>query len=375
MHLRTRLTLGVAATIAAVGASLIPATNAFAAAALTATPSTSLFENATTMVSGSGFTPGQAVALAECNYARAQALGLSDPNTLFAACDTDHAQLNAGTADAQGNFGPVAFTVHVGQTGTDAQSICNFSTNGQCVIAAGDPNTLTLIAAAPIAFSDVVATPSANLTNGQAVSVTGQGLPASTQVVVVECNVANGQDQAFCDTSGAGFGATDASGNLPAVAMTAKSGQIGSDPDSDCNAGNNGACGFAVADPATMQPLGFAGITFAVTHSSTALTITATKGKVDKGEKFAIKGRDTAAGAGVNGVTLKLQSRSNTSGKWSKIDEATTKSKDGKAGYYKFGGLTEGKTKYYRVKSVKKTTAATIYDAATSPVVKVKFAG
>jgi hypothetical protein len=133
-------------------------------------------------------------------------------------------------------------------------------------------------------------------------------------------------------------------------------------------------------DLATLQPiatLGVLPIFFAPppVHVATALTISTTKAKVDKGEKFAIKGRDKAGTAGVNGVTIKLQSRTNTSAKWTKIDTTTTKSKDGKAGYYKFGGLTEGKTKYYRTKSVKKTTLTKIYDAATSGAVKVKFIG
>lgn len=374
MHLRTRLTLGVATTAAAVGALLIPATNAFAAPALTATPSTSLYDQAVTQISGSGLPPSTTLALVECNLQTAQTIGLDDPNVVFEACSTDNAVLTA-TTDASGNLPPTPITLETGQLGTDPTSVCDYSTNGQCVVAAGDQATFQLIAYTPIAFSQIVVTPATNLTDGQHVSVSGAGLPASTSVAVLECNVANGQDSSNCNTSGVAIVQTDASGNLPATDMVVKTGQLGTNPDGVCTASTNGACGFAVGDINTQQPLGFGPITIAPVHVSTKLTIASTKGSVGKGDKFAIKGRDTAGDAGVNGVTVKLQSRTNKDASWSTIDKTTTATKNGKAGSYKFGGLTEKKTLYYRTKSVKKTTADTIYNAATSGAVKVKFTG
>lgn len=376
MHLKTRLTLGVATAAVVTGSVLVPVASALAATpTLTVAPrSDSLYNSQTVQVSGSGFSPNQQVALAECNYARAQQLGLDDPNTLFAACDTNHAVLNAGTADAQGNLAPVDFTVYTGQTGTDAQSICDFSTNGQCVIAAGDPNTLTLIAAAPIAFSQVTADPNSNLTSGQVVQVTGAGLPASATVAVLQCNASIG-DATGCNTAGAQVKQTDADGALPTTAVTVHTGQQGSNASSVCDASNNGACVIAVADPQTGATYGYAPITFAATHSATAVSIASSKAKVGKGDKFAIKGRDTAGSAGVNGVTVTLYQRPGKHGKWSKVDTDTTASKHGKPGFYKFGGLTEKRTKYYRVKTATKQIGGTIYDPATSSAVKVKFTG
>jgi hypothetical protein len=376
MHLKTRLAVGVTATAAAVGALLVPATSAFAAPSLTATPSSSLFEQAVTQVTGSGLPPSAGLDLIECNLQTALAIGLDDPNVVFEACAVS--TVTPATTDADGNLPATPFTVTTGQLGSDPSSVCDYSTNGQCVVAAGDPNTFQLFAYTGIAFSQVVATPYLNLHNGDNVDVTGAGLPASTNVIVVECNVANGQDQTACDTNGINFGQTDADGNLPAVAMTAKTGQVGSNPDAVCDSQSAvGDCVFAVADATTQAPLGFAVFTVAAPpHVTTSLSIASNKGNVDPHQKFTIKGRDTAGNAGVNGVKVTLQSRTNKNADWSKVDSTTTKTNSkGKDGSYKFGGLTENKTKYYRVKSAALSTADAIYDADTSGVVKVKYNG
>ena len=97
----------------------------------------------------------------------------------------------------------------------------------------------------------------------------------------------------------------------------------------------------------------------------TVTTAKSTKSSVAKGEKFAVKGQVKAAGSGVNGLKVTLY-KVKSSG-LSKIASKTTATLKGKAGSFKFKGLTQKRTSRYQVKSVANAT----YAASKSKVVKV----
>lgn len=366
MRLSTRLSVGVATLAAAVGAVVAPATPAFAAATITADPDSSLYDGQTIMVSGSGFSPNQSLALVECNLDTAAATN-NDP---YKSCDINDVVLDA-VADANGALPPTPITVRTGQLGSDASSVCNYSTNGHCVIAAGDPSTFQLLAFAPIAFSSVTVTPATGLHNGDTVEVAGAGLPGNTDVYILECN-SDVPAASGCKLTGAVPATTDAQGALAPTSFVVATGQLGSDPASVCDASTS-ACVITVVDKTSQQPYGFAPIGFAPDRVSTSISIKSTDDKVSKGDKFAIKGRLKTASGGVNGVVVKLYSRAKGTSKWGKADDKTTTPSGSKAGSYKFGGLKESSTKEYRVKSVKTTVGASLFLAATSSKVTVKF--
>ena len=84
------------------------------------------------------------------------------------------------------------------------------------------------------------ATPSLQLTNGQAVKVTGKGFTPNEQVFIVECNksVANGGGVSACDTvDGLKSVTTTRKGLVPATTFTVFTGAVG-----------NGTCGTAKTD-------------------------------------------------------------------------------------------------------------------------------
>src|SRR4051794_19821851 len=238
MQRKTRLSLGVVTVAAAVGAALLPATLAFAAPTFSVTPAASLFNGASTVLTGDGYSANESLTAIECNGATfaTYLAGHAGDTTgaALAACDIAGAKSFSANGAGAIPAGTV-MAVKSGQLGSDASSVCDHSTNGQCGIGIADGTTQ--LGQASIAFSEITATPATLLKNGQTISVSGVGLPASTAVSLVECN------QAHTDATGSGCnlagitsaGSTDATGALAGHSFAVKTGQLGSDAASVCS--------------------------------------------------------------------------------------------------------------------------------------------
>ena len=99
---------------------------------------------------------------------------------------------------------------------------------------------LMALPTAAFAAPAITVAPASGVTDGQEVTITGTGYPASTALVVVECSAP--ADQAACDTANIGSATSDASGAVTAK-FKVKSGAIG-------NGSCASTCYLAVANPA-----------------------------------------------------------------------------------------------------------------------------
>ena len=351
MHLKTRAILGVATVGAAIGAALVPATNAFAAPTMSATWATQaagfgLQNGDTVSVSGTGFKPSSTVYLVECSGATAQS-----------NCDLN--TVATGQSDANGALAATPIKVH---TGTVGDGVCN--ANSTCYIAGSTDATgqdLSQASAAPIQFDRLQITPRANLKNGAAVSLSGAGYGANKTVYVSECN---SPDKAtalqHCDTGTVRTYTADANGAFTGTYNVKNSVNASSPGPFACTAGKTCilAGSDSIANPGSGN-IGGAVIQFA------ALAKTATKATgpahVAKGAKFAIKSGVTSGGTGVAGVTVTLYKVKSTG--LTKVASGKT----GSTGKHKFGGLTQKKTTKYEVKA----SANASYAGSVSKVVKV----
>ena len=355
MHLKSRVTLGVVTVGAAIGAALVPTTTAFAAPTMTATWATQsagfgLQNGDKVDVTGSGFKPSTTAYLVECSGTTGQA-----------NCDTS--TLKTAQTDGSGAFTVTGMPVHTGTVGDGA---CN--ANSTCYIAATTDPTgadLTQAQVAAIQFDHLQVTPRANLKNGAVLTLSGAGYAQSGNVYVSECNSPDKPTALqHCDAGIVQVFPTDATGAFTGT-YTVSYPIHPSDPGPfACTAGKT--CIVAgtdnLANPAT-GTIGGAIVSFA------GLTKTATSAhgptSVAKGAKFAIKGQVTAASKGVNGLKVTLFKV--TKSGLSKIASKTTATLKGKAGSFKFKGLTQKRTSKYQVKSAANST----YAGSASKVVKV----
>src|SRR4051812_42578702 len=113
MHLKTRVTLGIAATAAVVGASVVTATSAFAATpTLTVTmnepPGLNEQSGDTVTAVGSGYSPSTTIALVQCSSIVADGSG----------CDQTPANARLVTSDANGGFTVSDLVVRTGTKGS-----------------------------------------------------------------------------------------------------------------------------------------------------------------------------------------------------------------------------------------------------------------
>jgi hypothetical protein len=353
MHLKTRVTLGVATVGAAIGAVLVPSTPAFAAAQMTATWATQsagfgLQNGDTVNVSGTGFKPSTTAYLVECSGTTGQA-------------NCDLATATPTQTDANGAFNVPAFKVHTGTVGDGA---CN--ANSTCFVAGStDPSgqDLSQASAAPIQFDRLQVSPRSNLKNGSVLQLSGAGYAASGNVYVSECNSPDKPTALqHCDAGIVKVFPTDANGAFTGTfnvvipihpsdpgpfACTAGKTCIVAGTDNLANPAGGNIGGAVVS---------FAGLTQTVTKA------TASKSHVAKGATFSIKGKVTAAGKAVSGLKVTLY-KVKKSG-LTKLGKAKTTSSKGSV---KFKGLTQKKTTKYELK----TAANSSFAASHSKVVKV----
>jgi hypothetical protein len=300
MHLKSRALLGVATVATAIGAALIPATNAFAAPAMTATWATQaagfgLQNGDNVNVSGTGFKPSTTAYLVECSGTTGQS-----------NCDLSTVQ--STQTDASGNFTVAAFPVHTGTVGDGA---CN--ANSVCYVAGStDPSgtDLTQASAAPIQFDRLQITPRTNLKNGSVVNLSGAGYKPSSNVYVSECNSADKATALqHCDAGIVTVFPADANGAFTGtykitvpphpsdpgpLACTAGKTCIvaGTDNLGNPGSGNIGGAVVGFAAAPVVKPL-----------SVSAKASTAHAGK---GKTFKVTGKATSNGTGVAGLNAVL---------------------------------------------------------------------
>jgi hypothetical protein len=351
MHLRTRAILGVATVGAAIGAALVPATNAFAAPTMAATWATQaagfgLQNGDAVSVSGSGFKPSSTVYLVECSGTTGQA-------------NCDLSTLATGQSDASGALPATPIAVHTGTVGDGA---CN--ANSVCYVAGSTDaggTDLTQASAAPIQFDRLQISPRTGLKNGSVLQLSGAGYGASKTVYVSECNSADKATALqHCDTSAVKTFPADANGAFTGTYTVRTPISASSAGPFACTPGKT--CVIAGTDSIANPGAGAIGggiVAFApVTKTVTKATGPA---HVAKGAKFAVKATVTAAGNGVAGLTVTLYKVKSTG--LTKIASAKT----GSTGKHKFGALKQKKTSKYEVK----TSASSSYAASVSKVVKV----
>lgn len=368
MHVKTRVSLVLAASGAAVGAMLVPATTAAAAApAITITWATQaaglLVQSGDTLnVSGTGFPASSTVYIVECST-----------NT-GTATDCDQDPSNGGVAigqtDANGAFtqGVVAVTETLGSATCGAGDTCYLAATTTTDPTKVDPNTN--YATGSFTFDRLQLSPRTNLKNGQAINVVGGHFKAGATVYVSECTSTDqAKAQTACDFNNVKTFPADANGAFTGT-FTVHTGVVGSDG-SKCVAG--GVCYVAgtdnIFDP-TSGNLGAAQVRFAPAPIATSLTAKSTKSTVAAGHKFAIKGVLSAAGKGLNGATVKLY-KVTSSGLKFLAKRTTATNKAGVKGAYKFGGLTQKRTSRYQTKFPGATIAGVQYSKSASKVVKV----
>lgn len=351
MQLKTRAILGVVSVGAAVGAALIPATNAFAAASMTATwanesAGLNLQNGQTVAVSATGFKASSTAYVVECSGTTGQA-----------ACDTG--TLQTVQTDANGAFSIAAFPVH---TGTVGNGTCN--ANATCYVAATTDPTgadLTQASAAPIQFDRLQISPRTGLKTGSVLNLSGAGYTANATVYVSECN---STDKAtalqHCDAGLVKTFTADANGAF-AGTYSATVGISASDPGPyACTAGKT--CIVAgtdnLANPGAGN-IGGAVVGFAAAPVLKPLAVTAHSNHkhIAKGKTFKISGKATSNGTGVKGLRAILRKASGKS-----LASTTT----GTGGSYVFSHKQKKTTKY--IVTIAKQKG---YKAATSKVVKV----
>ena len=356
MHLKTRVTLGLATAGAAIGAVLVPSTPAFAAPTMTATWATQsagfgLQNGDLVNVSGTGFKPSSPVYLVECSGTTGQS-------------NCDLASFKQGTTDANGAFTVTGMPVH---TGTVGDGTCG--PNSTCFIAGSTDQTgadLSQASAAPIQFDRLQISPRANLKNGAVLQLSGAGYKPTSNgttgtVYVSECNSPDKPTALqHCDAGKVQTFTTDANGAFTGT-YTVKFPISATDPGPfPCVAGKT--CIVAGTDNLTNPATGNIGGAV-VSFASLAKTVTSISGpsSVAKGAKFAIKTKVTAAGKAVAGLKVTLYKV--TKSGLAKVAAGKT----GSTGKHKFAGLTQKKTSKYEVK----TSANATYAASVSKVLKV----
>ena len=355
MHLKTRVTLGVVTVGAAIGAALVPATTALAA-----TPSLSITLNQADPILnaqdgdsftavGSGFTPGATIAIVECSSVVADGSG----------CDQTPANATLTAADANGGFTVPKVVVH---TGAKGNGTCTAAST--CFLAAANIANTAEAAADDFKFDNLQISPRTGIKNATAMNLVGAGYNPNATVYVSECTSTVPADALQnCDINSVETYTTDANGAFTGVYHKVHiNPQVASGP-YPCTPGKTCivAGSDSIANPGAGH-IGGAVITFAPL-TKTVTTAKSTKSSVAKGEKFAIKGKVTAAGTGISGLKVTLFKV--TKSGLSKIASKTT----GSTGGYKFAGLTQKRTSKYETKTAANSTKYTA--ASHSPVVKV----
>lgn len=355
MHLKTRAILGVATVGAAIGAALVPATNAVAATptlTVTMNEPTGLNQQSgdTVTAVGSGYTPGATIALVQCSSVKLDGSG----------CDQQPADARITAADSNGAFTVNDLVVTTGVKGTDGVS-CNAGST--CFVAGANVANTAEAAADDFVFDNLQVTPRTGIKNGTVLHLVGANYGPGKTIYVSECN---STDKAtalqHCDSGGAvktftagqdGTFTADYAVTIPIHASSAGT--------YSCVAG--GSCVVAATDSLANPGSGNIGGAL-VNFAALAKTVTKATGpsSVAKGAKFAIKSTVTAAGKGVAGLKVTLY-KVKSSG-LTKIASGKT----GSTGKHKFGGLKQKKTTKYKVK----TTANSSYAASVSKVLKVK---
>ncbi len=265
----------------AMGMAMLGAAPAHAAGAVTATPSTGLADGQTIQVSVTGFPANTDLFILQCTAAPTGAPGLTPK------CNLDGAVLPK-TNGAGAVTTP--FKVKAGPIGTDG-GVCPVANDGPCYIVAStsDPSTAVGI---PIDFAPtVVVAPSANLVDGQVVSVTGTGYANNASATVLQC--VDPLNVATCAADRSVTTTTSATGTV-STSFTVKLGATGT---GTCDKG--ATCYIRVAtNPADPGRAAF------TLKSDTLETTTTLKYKNDK-----FKGAVKAAGAGIAKakVTLKVK--------------------------------------------------------------------
>ena len=351
MHLKTRVTLGMATIGVAIGAAVVPATTAMAA-----TPTLTVTMNEPTGVNeqsgdtvtavGTGYTAGATVALVQCSSVVPDGSG----------CDQTPANARIVTADSSGGFTVADLVV---TTGTKGNGTCGAGST--CFVAGANIANQAEAAADDFMFDRLQISPRTNLKNGQVVNLVGGGFKTGGQgatAYVSECTTLDpAKATTACDFSGFKTYTLNNDGTFTGT-FTVKTGTIGSDG-GKCNPG--GSCVIGATDNFSNPAQGNLGggvIKFA-TLTKTVTTASAPS-SVKKGAKFAIKGKVTAGSKVVSGLKATLYKV--TSSGLTKIATAKTTSTG-----FKFAGLTQKKTTKYEVKSAANAT----YAASHSKVLKV----
>jgi hypothetical protein len=358
MHLKTRVTLGVATVAAAFGAVLVPATTALAATpTLTVTinadaPTLNAQSGGTVTAVGSGYTPGATIALVQCSSVAADGSG----------CDQTPANARLVTADSNGGFTVANLVV---TTGPKGNGTCGASST--CFIAGANVANTAEAGADDFKFDNLQVSPRNGLKNGTALNLSGAGYKPSATVYVSECtDVDPAKALQRCDINSVETYQTDANGAFTGVYHKTHTGpavsEVGPYP---CKPGSS--CIVAGSDSITNPNAADAHIGGAlVRFAQLTATKTVASGPkhVAKGAKFAVKGKVTAGGNALAGVkvTLFKVTRSGLT----KLGKAKT---TGSTGRVKFGSLTQKKTTKYELKTAANQTKYTA--ASASKPVKV----
>ena len=298
MHLKSRVILGAATAATAIGAALIPATMAAAAApALTVTVNEPTGFNAqdgsTVTVVGSGYTANAQIAIVEC----------SAVDHGQAGCNVAGYKLT--TADANGGFTVSDFVVHTGAIGDG-----KCGANSTCYVAAANAANQAEQAANTFQFDRLQVSPRTGLRNGQKLTISGAGFKPSTTVYVSECT---GSDPTKatqdCQTSAPALQTypTDANGAFGPVSFTVVTGRLNADG-SKCDVGKS--CIIAASDN-ILNPgdpsahIGGAVVKFAAVKPL-SVTARASVGHIGKGKTFKVTGSAKSGSSGVPGLTAVL---------------------------------------------------------------------
>lgn len=300
MHLKSRAILGAATVATAIGAALVPATNAFAAPTMTATWATQsagfgLQNGDTASVSGSGFKPSSTVYLVECSGTTGQS-------------NCDLSTLVQAQSDASGNLAATPIVVH---TGTVGDGSCN--ANSVCYVAGTTDPTgadLTQATAAPIQFDRLQMSPRTNLKNGSVVNLSGAGYKPSSTVYVSECNSADKPSALqHCDAGIVTTFPADANGAFTGTYKVTVPPHPSDPGPFPCVAGKS--CIIAGTDnlgnPASGN-IGGAVVGFAAAPTVKPLSVSAkaSASHAGKGKTFKVTGKATSNGTGVAGLNAVL---------------------------------------------------------------------
>lgn len=344
-----------AATLAVPIAAATPA--GAATPAVTASVSDNLLNGQQITVNGTGFAANAMIGVIECSAP------VPDSANPGADCAVAHAALVPAGAD--GSFS-TPLTLAAGAIGSNGNFCPSKIAGGACYLIAANVADTTNAAEIPLTFAPVITiSPSSKVHNGQQVSVSGYGFPASQTAYVTQC--ASPPSAATCNTVSNVQQMTDANGTFNNVLVTVTTGSWGG---KSCLAG--ATCLITATtditgtlpDQSTAAPFKFAG-SQSTTKVATAIYPTAA---VKRG-KVRIKGAIEAANLGVPKLHVALYDRAKGTKRWHKV--ATDKSNA--HGVFAFTGLKHYKhVEQYRVKHADQKVATTIFKASTSKVLTVK---